>query len=58
MQEYMANGVKLGWLIDPIERTITLYRPGREPEVLTNPSSVTSEGPVAGSVLELDRIFP
>jgi len=54
----MANGVKLGWLIDPIERTITLYRPGREPEVLTNPSSVTSEGPVAGSVLELDRIFP
>jgi Uma2 family endonuclease len=57
MGEYIANGVKLGWLIDPIDHTVTIYRPGREPEVLENPVAVAGEGPVAGFVLELDRIL-
>ena len=57
MEEYIANGVLLGWLIDPLERTVTIYRPGREPEVLSNPPQVAGEGPVAGFVLDLSRIF-
>ena len=57
MEEYMENGVLLGWLIDPLERTVAIYRPGREPEVLTNPTEVTGEGTVAGFVLKLDRVF-
>jgi Uma2 family endonuclease len=57
MEEYIANGVQLGWLIDPFERTVEIYRPGREPELLTNPASVAGEGPVAGFVLDLDRVF-
>ncbi len=35
MQRYIAAGVLLAWLIDPFERTVTIYRPNREPEVLT-----------------------
>src|SRR5439155_3608410 len=57
MQEYMSNGVRLGLLIDPMDRTVSVYRPGRQPEVLVNPARVEGEGPVAGFVLELDRIF-
>jgi Uma2 family endonuclease len=57
MEEYIANGVLLGWLIDPLERTVTIYRPGREPEVVANPTQVAGEGPVAGFVLDLSRIF-
>jgi Uma2 family endonuclease len=57
MEEYIANGVVLGWLIDPLDRTVTIYRPGREPEVLTNPTQVEGEGPVAGFVLDMSRIF-
>jgi Uma2 family endonuclease len=57
MVEYLNNGVQLGWLIDPQERTVTIYRPGEEPEVLTNPASVPGEGPVAGFQLKLDRVF-
>ena len=57
MQEYIANGVQLGWLIDPIEGTVTLYRPGREPEVLNHPASVSGEGPVEGFRLNLDGIL-
>jgi Uma2 family endonuclease len=57
MEEYIANGVKLGWLIDRLDRTVTIYRPEREAEILRSPSSVAGEGPVAGFVLDLSRIF-
>jgi Uma2 family endonuclease len=57
MEAYIANGVLLGWLIDPQERTVTMYRLGREPEVLVNPAEVAGEGPVAGFVLRCDGIF-
>ena len=57
MEEYISNGVQLGWLIDPIERTVAIYRPGSAPEVLTNPSRVVGEGPVAGFVLNLGRVL-
>jgi Uma2 family endonuclease len=57
MDEYIANGVKLAWLVDPIDRTVSIYRPGQEPEVLHDPVSVAGEGPVGGFVLELGRVF-
>jgi Uma2 family endonuclease len=57
MEEYIRNGVLLGWLIDPSKKTVTIYRPGREPETLANPSAVAGEGPVQGFVLALERVF-
>jgi Uma2 family endonuclease len=57
MTEYIANGVQLGWLIDTVEHTVAIYRPGREPEVLTNPATVAGEGPVEGFVLDLAGII-
>ena len=57
MEEYIVNGVQLGWLIDPTERTVTVYRPGQPPEVLQNPASVAGEGPVTGFVLKLESIL-
>lgn len=57
MNVWMSNGAELAWLIDPIERAVTIYRQGREPERLDNISQVAGEGPVAGFVLPLDRIF-
>ena len=57
MQIWMSNGAELAWLVDPFERAVTIYRPGREPERLDNISQVAGEGPVAGFVLPLDRIF-
>jgi Uma2 family endonuclease len=58
MQRYIAAGVLLAWLIDPIEGTVSIYRPNREPEVLVNPTSVAGEGPVDGFVLNLKGILP
>jgi Uma2 family endonuclease len=57
MQRYLAAGVLLAWLIHPVEHTVTIYRPNREPEVLENPASVAGEGPVDGFVLDLAGII-
>jgi Uma2 family endonuclease len=57
MEEYVANGVQLGWLIDPIAHSVEIYRPACEPEVLDNPTTVSGEGPVAGFVLDLNGIL-
>jgi Uma2 family endonuclease len=57
MREWIENGAQLGWLIDPESRTVEIYRPHTEPELLTNPTSVAGEGPVGGFVLELQRVW-
>jgi Uma2 family endonuclease len=57
MEAYMANGVKLAWMVDPIERTVTIYRGDQTPEVLTNPRTVLGDGPVEGFALNLERVF-
>jgi Uma2 family endonuclease len=57
MEEYIANGVQLGWLIDPMERTVTIYTGGQPPRVLDNPPTLAGGGPVAGFVLSLERIL-
>jgi Uma2 family endonuclease len=43
MEEYMANGASLGWLIDPSTRRVYVYRPNEEVFVLENPESVSGE---------------
>ncbi len=57
MRAWIKNGVPLGWLIDARRKTVEIYRSGREPEVLEEGSAVEGEGPVAGFVLELGRIW-
>jgi Uma2 family endonuclease len=57
MREWIENGAQLGWLIDADRRTISVYRPGLEPEELVNLDPVAGEGPVAGFVLELGDIW-
>jgi Uma2 family endonuclease len=57
MKMWIANGVGLAWLVDPSRKTVEIYRPGREPEVLEGGSAVEGEGLVAGFVLELARIW-
>lgn len=48
MQEYIENGVRLGWLIDPIEKRVSIYRANGEVEVLDDPESVSGEDVLPG----------
>ena len=58
MAKYIANGVKLGWLIDPRRRQIHIYRPNREPEVLDDPGSLSGEDVMEGLVFDLSDLWP
>src|SRR5580704_4657218 len=51
MREYLANGAQLGWLIDPENRSVEIYRPDGQVESQTEITKLKGEGPVAGFVL-------
>ncbi|MBN3962822.1 Uma2 family endonuclease [Nostoc sp. NMS8] len=64
MQEYIDNGVRLGWLIDPQNQQVEIFRPGQEVEVLrrrspseTSPTSLSGEDVLPGFVLDLTQIL-
>jgi Uma2 family endonuclease len=57
MEQWIANGVQLGWLIDPESQTVSIYRPNEQPETLTHPTSIQGHGIMAGFELVMDRIW-
>lgn len=57
MEEYLQNGVALGWLIHPDKRTVAIYRQNLPVEVLEQPESLAADGPLAGFVLHLKPIW-
>jgi len=57
MQEYRDNGARLGWLIDIQNRKVEIYRPGRDVEVLDNPTTLSGEEVLPGFVLSLTGIL-
>ena len=59
MAEYMENGVRLGWLIDPLDplRRAYVYRPGVDVEILEGPESLSGEPELPGFTLNLQPIW-
>jgi Uma2 family endonuclease len=57
MAEYQRLGVRLGWLINPQDQQVEIYRQGRDVEILTNPAVVSGEDVLAGFTLELEQIW-
>lgn len=57
MQEYIANGVRLGWLIDRKQKKIYIYRPEVSVECLDNPATVSGDPVLPGFVLNLGKIW-
>ena len=58
MTEYMDNGAQLGWLIDPLERTVRIYRAGvSEPELLRNPETLDGEDVLPGFAFPVRQLI-
>lgn len=57
MLEYVDNGTKLGWLIDPKTQKVEIYRQGKQVEILQNPATLSGEDVLPGFVLSLSSIF-
>ena len=57
MQEYINNGCRLGWLIDPRTRQVEIYRHNQPVEVLQAPDYISGEDVLPGFILNLQLIF-
>lgn len=57
MREYIENGARLGWLIDPTGEKVHVYRKNGEIEILENPVKVSGEDVLQGFELDLTEIW-
>ena len=57
MKEYIDNGARLGWLLNPQNRQAEIYQPGIEVKVLENPDELFGEEVLPGFVLNLRRVW-
>ena len=57
MVEYLANGCRLAWLIDPSTRRAHVYRPESTVEVLEEPTTLPGDPELPGFRLQLAEIW-
>ena len=57
MQEYLNSGVRLGWLINPDNRQVEIYRMGKQVEVIEKPKELSGDNVLPGFILNLDSFW-
>ncbi len=57
MEEYVANGAQLGWLIDPTSRRVHAYHDDGRVEILEDPAAVSADPTLQGFVLDLADVW-
>jgi Uma2 family endonuclease len=57
MQEYLNSGARLGWLINPEDKQVEIYRPGQPVEVLQAPTRLTGEFVLPEFTLNLEWLW-
>ena len=57
IEEYLACGVSLVWKVDPDFRTVTIYRPGKEPELVNMKQELSAEPELPGFRVPVAEIF-
>ena len=57
MEDWRDWGTALGLLVEPESQTVYIYRPGREPEVLERPETVSCEPEMPGLALDFSEIW-
>jgi Uma2 family endonuclease len=57
LREHIDNGAQLGWLIDPVSKTVWVYRPDGEPVILKEPETLSGQPVLPGLLVALSRIW-
>jgi Uma2 family endonuclease len=57
MEEYVQNGLRLGLLLDPQDRTAYVYKSDGAPEVLRNPEQLSCDPVLPGFRIDLREIW-
>ncbi|NEO86277.1 MAG: Uma2 family endonuclease [Spirulina sp. SIO3F2] len=58
MQEYLANGCRLGWLIDRHRNQVEIYQPGQSVQTLNQPQTLSGANVLPGFTLDLSKVWP
>lgn len=53
MQEYLDSGLRLGWLIDPQNQQVEIYRQNQQVEIVLLPTNLSGENVLPEFILEL-----
>ncbi|ERT03863.1 restriction endonuclease family protein, partial [Lyngbya aestuarii BL J] len=53
MTEYLDSGLKLGWLVNPQQQQVEIYRPSQPVEIVQLPSRLSGESLLPGFELDL-----
>jgi Uma2 family endonuclease len=54
MQEYIDSGVRLGWMFNPQDQQVEIYRPGHPPEIRQLPTQLNGESVLPGFILQVE----
>lgn len=57
MADYQTSGVRLGWLINPQDQQVEIYRPGQAVEILQSPTQISADPVLPGFTLSLSNLF-
>ena len=57
MKEYLDNGTRLGWLINPKDKRGEIYRQNQEVQILDNPRTLPGEDVLYNFTLDLSAIW-
>ncbi|EAZ92858.1 Uma2 family endonuclease [Crocosphaera chwakensis] len=57
LKEYIDNGTRLGWLINPKDKQVEIYRQGRPKEILNQPSSLSGENVLPNFILNIESLW-
>lgn len=57
MQEYMSCGAQLGWLINPQQKQVEIYRPQQSKQVVENPKQLSGEPVLPGFILNFSILW-
>lgn len=57
MEEYQANGCRLGWLLDPKGKRVGIYRPNQPVEILHQPATLSGEEVLVGFELDVQFLW-
>ncbi len=57
MRSYLRAGTDLGWAIDPVARTVAVYRPGSPVHVLHDSDTIDGGDVLPGLEIAISRIF-
>jgi Uma2 family endonuclease len=57
MEEYLNNGTRLGWLIDPYDETVSVFQEEKSVETMDQPSALSGEPVLPGFTCDLSRVW-